>query len=255
MYQKNSTVVTTALLSTLCAIGWGLIFPLTRAIVTVYPPLTSVSLRFLIVTLAVLPFLRPAKGQLLKLFGISLLMMTVPFAGLSIGMVYMDSGIVSLFLQLEPLILILFGALLFKEKLHFRHLGGLAIALSGVYFVVHSPEINLGHPIGLISTLIAVVSYCVGAVLLRYITLSSKQIMMWSMALALPQIILVATLAEGNPLPVYAAMPWWVYGLSVVIGAISLSANGMYSYLLKKHSFSEVAPFMMLVPVFTVIFG
>lgn len=233
----------------------GLVFPLQKQVIIEYEPLYAVSLRFVLTTLVTLPFLRSPKGELLKLFCASTFFMVMTFSAQALAMKSLDAGVCALATQISPILLIVIGALFFKEKFKTNHMIGLGISFLGVYFVTKSPEINFENLIAPLALMLAIFSYSIGTLILRSIKLKPFQVMLWTYLLASPQLILLTTYFEKSFIRSLSETKPWAYTLSLLIGFISIGSNALYKFLVSKYPFNKIMPFCLTLPVFSILGG
>ncbi len=243
------------ILSLLFAFSCGIIFPLQKLVVQEYTPIYAVSLRFVVTTLVALPFFRSTKGQLYKIFQASFFFMVGPFACQGFAMKFLDAGVCAMSTQIPPLLLIVWGAVFLGERFNRVQVGGLLLAIIGVCFVTVSPEISSISFLPTIALVVSIVSYTIGTLILRSIKLKPLQVMLWGYFFASFQLILLTSIFEKNFIKSFQETEGWAYGLSLVIGLISIGANALFTYLVSNYDLNKVMPFSLTLPFFSVLGG
>ncbi len=231
-------------------------FPMSKLVIHELPPIFAVALRFTLLSLLVLPFLKPAKGHYFRLFLTSVVFMAAPVCTQSIALQWVGPTVAAFSSQLPPLLLILVGVFFFGEKITFYQVCGLFLSLIGVYLVLDSPEISFRYWIAPFFLLISIVTSCLGTLQVRSAKTTPFQTILYCYLFASPQMILASYFFEGNTLNLFMqATPPWVYLMTLLMGVLSIIANSIWTDLFQKHNISKIAPLALTLPVFSLITG
>lgn len=246
-----------ALLWLVCFI-WALNFLMSAIGLREIPPLTSTLLRFAILGLLLLPFVRRApEGQGWRLFTVSVLIGVVHFALCFYG-VALAGGLSSPAIVLQsyiPMTTILAWMWL-GEKFGWRT--GLAIAVSflGVLVLALDPYI-LQKPAALITLLLSALALAIGTVMMRRLSgvgMLNQQAWM-ALASVLP-LLALSHIFEPGALPALAkASPAAWSGVVYAALASSLLGHGLYFFLMKRHPVALLMPWLVLVPIIAIALG
>ncbi|WP_439563632.1 EamA family transporter [Microcella sp.] len=242
-----------SLLALLVVVIWGANFVVIDAGQEDVPPLLFLALRFIVVCLPAVFFLKPPGigwRQLLMVGGfLSLGQFALLYLALALGM---PPGLASLLLQTQVMFSIVVAALVLRERPTRRQLIGIAIGMLGLSLVV------VGHSqsapwLPLVVTLAAALAWAIGNVLARRAQASSGlSLVVWS-GLVVPLPALALSLIVDSPPVVWQALTTlsWVAVLSTVYTAVfaSLIGYGIWNSLLARYPTSAVVPFTLLVPV------
>jgi O-acetylserine/cysteine efflux transporter len=242
-----------SLLALLVVIIWGANFVVIDAGQEDVPPLLFLALRFLVVCLPAIFFLKPppigwrsilAIGATLSLAQFALL-----YAALMLGM---PPGLASLLLQTQVIFSILVAAVALGERPTRRQLMGALIGMIGLAIVI------VGHSqvapwLPLVVTLLSALAWTVGNVLTRRSKArSGLSLVVWSGAVV-PLPAFGLSLVVDSPPVVWEALTSlsWVAIASTVYTAVfaSLIGYGIWNSLLARYPTSAVVPFTLLVPV------
>lgn len=242
-----------SLLALLVVVIWGANFVIIDAGQEDVPPLLFLALRFLVVCVPALFFIKPppigwrnivAIGATLSLAQFSLL-----YLALALGM---PPGLASLLLQTQVMFSILVAAVVLRERPSRRQFVGVMIGMLGLSMVI------VGHSqvapwLPLAVTLLSALAWAVGNVLTRRSKASSGlSLVVWSGAVV-PLPALALSLIVDTPTVVWQALTSlsWVAIASTVYTAVfaSLIGYGIWNSLLARHPTSAVVPFTLLVPV------
>lgn len=242
-----------SLLALLVVVIWGANFVVIDAGQADVPPLLFLALRFLVVCLPAIFFLKPppigwrnivAIGATLSLAQFALL-----YAALMLGM---PPGLASLLLQTQVIFSILVAAVALGERPTRRQLVGALIGMTGLAIVI------VGHSqvapwLPLVVTLLSALAWTVGNVLTRRSQArSGLSLVVWS-GVVVPLPAFALSLVVDSPPVVWEALTSlsWVAIASTVYTAVfaSLIGYGIWNSLLARYPTSAVVPFTLLVPV------
>lgn len=242
-----------SLLALLVVVIWGANFVVIDAGQANVPPLLFLALRFLVVCVPAVFFLKPpAIGwrQLLLIGGfLSLGQFALLYLALALGM---PPGLASLLLQTQVMFSLIVAALILRERPTRGQLAGVAVGMVGLVVVItgHSQSAPW---LPLIVTLGSALSWSIGNVLARRAQASSGlSLVVWS-GLVVPLPALALSLVVDSPRVVWEALTGlsWLAIASTVYTAVfaSLIGYGIWNSLLARYPTSAVVPFTLLVPV------
>lgn len=242
-----------SLLAILVVVIWGANFVVIDAGQADVPPLLFLAMRFLVVCVPAIFFLKPPSigwRQLLLVGGfLSLGQFALLYLALALGM---PPGLASLLLQTQVMFSLVVAALVLRERPTARQLIGVFVGMVGLAFVI------VGHAqaapwLPLVVTLGAALSWSIGNVLARRAQASSGlSLVVWS-GLVVPLPAFALSLIVDSPPVVWQALTGlsWVAVASTVYTAVfaSLIGYGIWNSLLARYPTSAVVPFTLLVPV------
>ena len=230
---------------------WGMNFVAIDKGLDGVPPLVFVSLRFLLVLLA-LPFVPKPAAPLSRILAVGAFMSLGQFALLytSLG-VGMPPGLASLVLQVQAVFTVALAAWLLHERPARVQVLGVVVGLAGLAIVAAGRGGN-ATAIGLVVCVFAAGSWAVGNVLVRRLRVpGGLGLTVWS-ALVVPLPLLVLAALIDGPATVVDSLTHltWVNWASTLYTAIlaSLVGYGIWNSLLQRYPASSVAPFTLLVP-------
>lgn len=238
------------------ALVWGMGVVFAKAAIGHFPPILLMALRFAVTAAALVWFVRPPWAEAWRIFWIALVSAAIQYSLTFSGLKGLDASTAVLVLQLEVPLLVLLGALLLKEKPGRRKWIGIAFAFLGVCFIVGEPK--LGGALGPLALVVAgAVAWAIGQIMVRrLVSLDGLTLIAWVAVFATPQLFVVSFAVEGPPLPYIAAADGIVWGAVVYLGLIMTGLGyGLWYTLIRRHPVSQVAPFLLLMPVFSVIGG
>ncbi len=238
------------------AVTWGMGLVLAKAAIVHFPPILLMSLRFSVTALALVWFTRPPIGQLWPLFKVTLVAATVQYSLTFTGLKGLDAGVTALIVQLEVPFLTLLGAVLLHEKTGWRKWLGIALAFVGVSLIVGAPteRIALGSAALVIG---GSFTWAVGQVMVRRLKdIDGLTITAWVAVLAAPQLFLMSLLFESGQWQAVKTAPPVVW-VSVAYLGLIMTAFGYWLWyaLVRRHPVSQIAPFLLLLPLVSVLGG
>lgn len=246
-----------SLLALLVVAIWGLNFVVIDEGLTDVPPLVFVALRFVLVAIPAVFFVKrpaiPLRDLLLIGAFLSLGQFALLYLALSLGM---PAGLASLLLQTQVVLSVIISALVLRERPSVGQAIGIGIGMIGLAIVV------VGHTtaapwLPLVLTLLAALSWAIGNVLSRRAAASSGlSLVVWS-ALVVPIPSLALAMIVDSPADILHSIvtiaPLAV--LSTLYTAVFASLVGytIWNSLLARYPTSAVVPFTLLVPVLGIV--
>ena len=223
-----------------------------------FSPLLFMILRFALVLALVLPFLRlPAPDQRLRLFSVCLLIGAVHFTLVFWALARSnDVSSVVIVQQTYIPIAVVLAILLLGERVGWRTLAASFMAFAGVLVIGFDPLV-LGQPDVLGLALLSAFFQAVGSIYMRGIQgVTVFNFQAWTAVISLPFLIFFCLLLEQGQLATIQSAGW-LHWSSVVYSAViaSLLGHGLFYFLVQRHPVSMVMPYMLLTPVFGVMFG
>ncbi|MGO4598659.1 EamA family transporter [Terrabacter sp. 2RAF25] len=245
-------------LAVLVALIWGTNFVAIRTGLDSVPPLLFLAVRFVVVCIPAVFFVRRPglPWRDLALIGLftSLGQFALMYLALELGM---PPGLASLVLQAQVLLTVVIAAAWLRERPTTTQRIG--VALGGAGLLTIAAGRGLSAPLlPLVVLVLAAVSWAVGNVLTRRAGSlsgpgSGLGVTVWS-GLVVPLPAFALSLLFEGPAAISAAIGHlqWSAVLSTAYTAYlsSLVGYGIWNTLLSRHPVAKVTPFAMLVPVF-----
>ena len=192
-----------------------------------------------------------------KLWFASSCALGIPYSFSYIGLSQLDVSITVLLVQLEAPILIVLSAVFLRETPSFAAMAGIALAVAGVLFVVGTPAVQ-DHYFAVTMVVVSMFVWAVGQIQVRRFGLEDGSLKLLGALslLAAPQLLVLSLIFEsgqGAALRQASAMVW-VQVIYLGIG-MTIIGQGIWFYLVARHPLHSVAPFLLLVPVFSIAAG
>ncbi len=243
-----------ALLALAVVAVWGTNFVVFKIALGVLPPLLLAVLRFALVLLPAVLFVRRPAVPWRKLAGYGLLIGAGQF-----GLLYLavdgriSPGLASLVVQMQVFFTIGLGIALLGERVRAFQWLALALATAGVGVIAAHTDAST-TPLGLALVLVAALAWAGGNQVARSMgRVDMLGVVVWSSGFALPPLLALTLAFEGPGRiahalaqadgPVWAAVAWQSVGNS-------LFGYAVWGWLLARHPAATVVPMALLVPVF-----
>jgi len=244
------------LLALIVPITWGFGYALTKIGMDQFTPLLLMSLRFGIAGLILVWFTKPPWGFMRELFIIAFIGSTIQYGFTYYGLKGIDVSTASILVQLEGPILALLSTLILKERLGWPRALGMGLAFTGVVVIAGEPRLSDSlDSVALVIT--GAVFWAIAQIMIsRLKSLSGITILAWIAIIATPQMLLISLLIEeGQWESIKSAnlIDWSiVFYLSFIMTVIGYS---VWYHLLRICDVSKISPFLMLLPVTSIIAG
>jgi O-acetylserine/cysteine efflux transporter len=237
---------------------WGGNFVAAKYGLTYFPPFFLSSLRFIMVGIALLPFL-PKVGivQIKRIailsFTLGTLHLAMLFYSMHLGLNIASTAILS---QMGVPFACILSAIFLNDKLGKWRTGGMVIAFIGIIIVSGSPN-AFDHMAGTIIALLAAFFWGVANLLMKNIgPVNIFRLLAWLSLFTAPQLLLVSYLFENGQIELLMNVPVniaWSVAYTAFVSTIV--GYGLWYYLMARYQMTQVAPFSLLVPIFSIAFG
>lgn len=230
---------------------WGGSFVLTKLGMEEIPPILFVAIRFLIVSVLLLPFLRWHPGQMWNVAAISLFTGAVHFGLMNTGLALADDvAPVAIVIQLGVPFSTLLSVIVLHERLGIWRISALLIAFAGVLIVGFDPAV-FRYRDALLLVALGALMMAIGTIFMRRVRgVPVYDMQAWIAILAWPPLLAATLVLEGNPGPYLVAAGWkgWS-GIAWVVIGTSLIGHAAYFWIMQRHEVGRTAPFMLLAPI------
>ena len=232
---------------------WGVNFVAANIAMESLPPLLMAALRFTLVALPAVFFVRPPGNGVRAVVLSGLFMGTLQFGLLySAMMLGMPAGLASLVLQVQPILTVMIAAALLGERPNRTQVIGIVIGLVGMtivgwQFLAHAPLLPFAM------TIAAAAGWAAGNVVTRHSPpRTGFSLVVWSALVPPVPLLILSLFLEGWSRDADALAHVTlrsVGGLAFVAYGASMIGYGLWNLLLSRHAAATVAPWSMFVPV------
>lgn len=245
-----------ALMLLICAV-WGGNFVVTKLAVNHFPPVFFTALRFALVALLMLPWLRWKSGQMRNVLIAALCMGTIHFALIIVGIDLADDvSVVAVVTQLGVPIVTLMAVLLLGERVRWKRALGIGLAFAGTVVISFDPKV-MSYQLAIVLILAGVIVYSFGQITVRRIRdVDTFTMQAWVGIISAPSLLLISLLTEtGQIEQAFEANAWQWSTVAYAAIAVSVIGHGGTYYLLRRYPVSIVNPGFTLAPIFGVLSG
>ena len=244
------------LLALIVPITWGLGFTLAKIGMEQFPALLIMTIRFGIAGLILVWFTKPPWGHMREIFVVALIGSTIQYGLTYNGLKGIDASTAAILVQLEGPILAIMGTFLLKEKLGITRALGMGLAFIGVLIIAGEPRLD-GHIDSVILLIAGSAVWAVAQIMIsRLKDLSGITILAWVAIMATPQMFVASLLIEdGQWLAITTAsfIDWSIILYLALI--MTVLGYSVWYHLLSSVDVSKVSPFLMLLPITSIIAG
>jgi O-acetylserine/cysteine efflux transporter len=234
---------------------WALNYIAIKISVNDFPVWTALAIRFSIIVVILVPFVKFPKGQMRALLLISAVLIPGHFGFLFWSIQNTASvGAISVIIQLGPAFSVLLAWIFFKDIPGIKRISGLTIGFVGIVILFYEPTF--------FDTLDALLAGVASAFFMgTYMTLvrgknqiSPLAIICWSSVLGVPFSLIMALLFEAPIQETLQAASFdsWL-GILYAAIASSIIAHGSWAWMLRRQPISFLAPLTLIVPVLAVL--
>ena len=244
------------LLALIVPITWGLGFTLAKIGMEQFSALLIMSIRFGIAGLVLVWFTKPPWGHMREIFVVALIGSTIQYGLTYNGLKGIDASTAAILVQLEGPILALMGTILLKEKLGLTRALGMGFAFLGVFIIAGEPRLE-GHINSVILLVAGSAVWAVAQIMIsRLKGLSGITILAWVAIMATPQMFIASLIIEDGQWQAItsASLVDWsiIFYLAFIMTVVGYS---VWYHLLSSVDVSKVSPFLMLLPITSIIAG
>jgi O-acetylserine/cysteine efflux transporter len=232
---------------------WALNFVVAKVGVSEIPPLFLLALRFGLVAVLLAPFLKPLGGALRPMLALSVVLGSLHFGLLFVGLQRVDAGPAAIAIQLSVPFSTILAWFVYRERMETLQVAGLVIAFTGVYALAGDPArspdpLYFGFVVG------GALAWAAANILIkRLVAVRPIVVNAWLALMAAPQLFAASALLETGQWRAVAEAGWRGWGAIVymAVGA-SIIAYGLWYSLLGKYEVNRVVPLTLLAPVLAV---
>ncbi len=222
-----------------------------------FPPIFFTGIRFLLLLICLSIFIRVPAERIKPLLGIGLLMGVGMYLTLYLSISIADNiASVAIFSKLEAPFAIILGVILLKEKIGFRRISGIVIAMIGAAIITFDPAAFDDLP-ALFWMAVSCAFAAYGIIKVRELgEIHPLTIAAWIALVSAPTLLLTSAIFEQAHLQALRNTTWIGWSALVYTAVMSsIVANSGLYYLLQRYPVSQVVPYSLLSPIFAVIGG
>lgn len=237
--------------------AWGFNFIAGKIGAEEFQPLFFTAIRFFLLLIITLPWLRPARGYMMPLLRVSFLLGTIHFGMIFIGLHGSGNiGSVAIATQLYVPFSALLAVVFLGERIPFRRFAAIVTAFAGVMIIGFDPVV-LAHLASVLWVIGAALAMAVATILMRQCPkLGVFRLQAWIALVAAPSLMVLSLIFETDHLRILeesSPRDFWA-PLYSAVGA-SIIGHGTVYYLLGRYPVAVVTPLLLAAPILATIFG
>jgi len=235
---------------------WGINFAIAKIGLTELPPILLVAFRFSLVAALLCPFYRLPWRAIPGVIGLAITLGGIHFSLMFSGVARLDAATSAILNQSQVVFAAILAATLYNDRMGWRRLLGLGMALLGLVLVVGTPAIR-PDMLGVILVLLASLVWAIANIQIKRIgPINGLALSGWMAFFAAPELFVVSYFTEHTR-PTEIVDIGWRSGGTIVYMAVfvSIISYTLWYPLMRKYSVNQIMPFTLLVPVFGVLGG
>jgi O-acetylserine/cysteine efflux transporter len=233
---------------------WGLNFVIAKWGLEQFPPIFMIALRFGMVAVLLLPFVRVPKQ---KLGGIALLSFTLGclhFSMMFSGLDGTDAAAAAIAIQIQVPFAALIAAIVLKDRLGWRRASGMALAFLGIVIMAGEPRFSDDLvPLGLV--IAASFMWAVANVQIKKLgAVDGFALNAYLGLFATPQLLLASALLESGQIEALKNADWVGWSsIAYMAVLVTIISYVLWYRVLRRYTVNQAMPFTLLVPVLGVL--
>ncbi len=245
-----------AFLVLICLI-WGFTFVAGKAGVSEIPPMLFTALRYALLSLILLPFLKMHRGQMKQIAIVAVTMGGLHFSLFYAALSLSDNvSAMAVLVQMGAPFATLLSVIVLGEKVGWRRTTAIALSFSGVMLIGFDP-IVFNNLDGVFFMVGAAFAGSIGTIVMRQMKdIRAFELQSWIAILSFPYLVILSMIFESNHLEVLQNASWVAWGAVAytALGASLIGHAGMF-YLIQRYEVALISTLTLLAPVFAVLFG
>ncbi|NIR30952.1 MAG: EamA family transporter [Gammaproteobacteria bacterium] len=248
--------VSDALLAALVMALWGFNLVAAKLGMRELPPILLIALRFTVVALVLVWFVRPPWERMGRILGLSVTLGGLHFSLMFTGLARVDASAAAIAIQLQVPFAALLAVWAFGDRLGWRRAAGMLVAFLGIGLIAGTPRVSQSLE-GLGLVLAAGFVWAVAAIQIKRLgPINGFALNGWVALFAAPQLFLASLLVERPQWETLARATWMGWGAVLYMAVlVTIVGYGVWYRLLARYDVNQAMPFTLLVPVFGVLSG
>ena len=244
-------------LAVLINLLWGSMFIAAVIGLREFPPILFTGIRFGLLAVLLVGFLRVPRSLMAPLFRIGLVMGAGMYLSLYLSVALADNtASIAVFSKLEVPFALLLGVILLGEKMGLARVAGVGIAMIGAAIITFDPAAFDDLP-ALFWMAVSCGVSAYGFIQIRRLgKIHPLSIVAWVSVVSAPILLLTSSIFESGHVDVVrsATGSGWLALVYTAVMSSVVANSGLY-FLLQRYPVNLVSPFGLLSPIFAVIGG
>lgn len=243
-------------IAALVMVLWGVNFAVAKFALSEFPPILMMTLRFSLVAVLLVPFVRRPAAPLAKVIGLSFTLGTLHFALFFSGLAGIDASVAAIVIQLQVPFAVILSAILLGDRPGSQRIFGMGLAFAGVFVIFAGGPAPQSY-VPLVLMLCAAVVWSIANFQIKSLgSVDGMSLNGWMAMFAAPQLLLTSLVLEHGQRAALSNADWRGFA-AVAFTAIfsTILGYGLWYRLIHKYPMSLVMPFTLLAPVIGVFSG
>jgi len=238
------------------AVIWGMGFVVAKAAMGHFSPILLMALRFTLTALCLVWFVRPPLHLCKQLFWISLVSAALQYSLTFNGVSGIDASTAALLVQLEVPFGLLLAWLVLGDRVSVKQALGMIISFCGAILIIGEPKLS-GDLIYAFMVIGGAFTWAVGQIMIKKLgNLGGFRLISGVAIFATPQLYIASWLFESDQWTQIETASTASWGAVVYLGLVMTAlAYALWYRLLGLYSVNQVMPFLLLLPVTSVLGG
>jgi O-acetylserine/cysteine efflux transporter len=244
------------LLAISVAVIWGMGFIVAKAAMSHFSPILLMALRFTLTALCLGWYFRPPPGLFWKLVQVSFVSATLQYALTFNGVQGIDASAAALLVQLEVPFGLILAWFFLKDHITPRQVVGIVISFAGAVLILGEPRLS-GDLIYAFLVIGGALTWAFGQIMIKKLGQIGGFKLISSVAIfSAPQLFIASFIFESDQISQIQNASVEAWGAVVYLGLV-MTAFGyaMWYRLIGIYNVNQVMPFLLLLPVSSVIGG
>lgn len=238
------------------AVIWGMGLIIAKAAMSHFSPILLMALRFTLTAFCLIWFFRPPLALYKKLFNIAMVSAAIQYSLTFNGLNGIDASTAALLLQLEVPFGLILAWIILGDRIALKQVIGMAVAFAGVVLIVGEPRLE-NNLIYVFMVIAGAFTWAIGQIMIKKLGNTGGFMLITGVAIfATPQLYIASFLFETDHLTQIKTAPVSAWGAVIYLGLIMTALGyGLWYRLLGLYTVNQVMPFLLLLPVTSVLGG
>jgi O-acetylserine/cysteine efflux transporter len=238
------------------AVIWGMGLIIAKAAMSHFSPILLMALRFTLTAFCLIWFFRPPLALYKKLFYIAMVSAAIQYSLTFNGLNGIDASTAALLIQLEVPFGLILAWIILGDRIALKQVIGMAVAFAGVVLIVGEPRLE-NDLIYVFMVIAGAFTWAIGQIMIKKLGNTGGFMLITGVAIfATPQLYIASFLFETDHLTQIETAPISAWAAVIYLGLIMTALGyGLWYRLIGLYTVNQVMPFLLLLPVTSVLGG
>ena len=238
------------------AVIWGMGFIVAKAGMAHFSPILLMALRFTVTALVLVWFFRPPLKLIDDLFWIALVSAAIQYSLTFHGLNGIEASTAALLVQLEVPFGLIMAWMMLGDRITLKQVIGMLVSFCGAILILGEPKLQ-GNLIYAFMVVAGAFTWAVGQVMIKKLGELNGFVLITGVAIfAAPQLFLASAMLEENHIEQITTASLSAWGAVLYLGIVMTALGyAMWYFLIGANPVNKVMPFLLLLPVTSVVGG